>query len=113
MPFRPIGRTVIAVAVAGMVLAISGCATKRYGRLQPVSDIEAASYSCRELELEAAKCRQFLEQVSEEASIDGASVLGFLGDFGIGNAMERGEAEESARARLEQIRELQQQKGCR
>ena len=94
------------------VCVLGGCATKRYGRLQPVSSVEAASYTCRELAIEVSKVEAFLLQVQEGAEVDGASVLGFLGDLGIGNAIEKNAAEKSARERLEQLRELQADKGC-
>ena len=40
------------------------------------------------------------------------SVLGFLGDYGIGNSMERGSAERSATQRLRQLQDLRASKGC-
>ena len=97
---------------AAMACTLVGCATKRYDRMQPLSSIEVSEYSCRELAIEAAKCEEALYQVAEGAQIDGASVLGILGDFGIGNAMERSKAEKSIRERLRSVRDAQAAKGC-
>lgn len=108
-------RSPILVCLAvGLVsaLVMTGCATKRYGRAQPLSSFEESEYSCRELQLEIHKVEAFEDHIRQEAKIDGRSVLGFLGDFGIGNAMERADAEESARVRKEQLRALQHAKQC-
>lgn len=95
-----------------MATAVSGCATKRYGRVQPLSDAEKRAYSCEDIDIEISKVRAFQEQIKDEADIDAKSVAGFLGDFGVGNRLERGNAEESAEERLEQLEDLQQMKGC-
>lgn len=92
---------------------VSGCATKRYGRAQPLSSFEESEYTCRDIQLEIHKVEAFEDQIRDNARIDGRSVLGFLGDFGIGNAMERSEAEESARMRKDDLYRLYTAKGCR
>ena len=82
---------IIMAALAALTLAMtSGCATKRYGRMQELSGVERTHYTCREIELELAKVAEFRRQIAEGAEINLASVGGFLGDFGIGNAMEKG-----------------------
>lgn len=98
--------------VLGFVLCATGCATKNHGRLIPLSHIEKEELTCREIDIELAKVDAFLEQVSENSNIDGRSVLGFLGDFGIGNAMERDAAEKSARERRGELLTLKTAKGC-
>lgn len=99
-------------AVGCIALAVSGCATKRYGRLQPVSGAESSFYSCREIELEMAKVESFRNQVSDGAKVNFASVAGFLGDWGIGNSMEKNAAEKSANERMVQLSGLKAAKGC-
>ena len=103
-------RAVVMVAIAAV--AISGCATKRYGRAQPVSGVEGQFYTCREIELEIAKVEAFRQQIAEGAKVDWRSVAGFLGDYGIGNAMEKSAAEKSATERMNQLMTLRAQKGC-
>lgn len=59
--------------------------------------------NCREIELDAARTHGFIQRVRTESEFSGKDVLAILGDFGIGNAMERSAAMESATARLAQL----------
>lgn len=93
-------------------ILLAGCATKRYGRLQPLTGAERVAYSCRDVDLEIAKVQAFQQQVVEGAQFNMASVLGILGDYGIGNNMERSAAEASAARRLGQLNDLKAEKGC-
>ena len=101
-------------ASSAMVAAVllGGCATKNYGRLQPLTGAERVAYTCREVDLEIAKVQAFQQQVIEGAQFNTASVLGILGDYGIGNSMERSAAEASAARRLGQLNDLKAEKGC-
>jgi len=99
----------VAVLVAS---SVAGCATKRYGRLTEVSGVESNFYTCREIQLEKAKVEAFRLQVAQGAQIDWRSVAGFLGDYGIGNAMEKSDAERSAATRMNSLMALEAQKGC-
>lgn len=104
-------RSILVVAAASAAL-VSGCATKNYGRLQPLTPIEAQVYDCQGVEVEIAKVEAFRQQVAEGAKFNGASVMGFLGDYGIGNANERNNAERTATQRMNQLLALRAQKGC-
>lgn len=104
-------RALMIIAVTAVV-ATTGCATKRYGRVQPLSGAEMQGYTCREIDIEISKVQAFQQQIAEGADFNAASALGILGDFGIGNSMERGAAEKSAAIRLGQLRNLHAQKGC-
>ncbi|MHA6038805.1 hypothetical protein ACVSK5_03735, partial [Pseudomonas aeruginosa] len=53
-----------------------------------------------------------LTHVREESEFDGRSVLSFLGDFGIGNLMEKDAAVDSANQRLTQLAGAKMQRGC-
>lgn len=97
---------------ASIALSLGACSTKNHGRVAPVSEVEKRELTCREIDIEIAKVDAFLDQVAENSSIDGRSVLGFLGDFGIGNTMERNAAEKSARERREELQTLRSVKGC-
>lgn len=57
--------------------------------------------TCREIALEHAKVKGFIKHVEKESQFDGRSVLSFLGDFGVGNVIEKGEALKSANRQLE------------
>lgn len=100
------------IVLAAGVMLISGCATKRYGRLTPLSGAEQASYTCREIAIELAKVQAFEDSISQGSKTNVASVAGFLGDFGIGNSMEKGAAERSAIERRQQLDRLAMEKSC-
>lgn len=104
-------RVFVAAVILPALLA-AGCATKRYGRLQPLTGAERVAYTCREIDLEIAKVQAFQQQVIEGAQFNVASVLGILGDYGIGNSMERSSAEASAARRLGQLNDLKSERGC-
>lgn len=100
------------LALAVSAVAFSGCATKRYGRMTNMSTMEVESYDCKQLAIEVSKVEQFELEVERGAKIDWKSVAGFLGDYGIGNAMEKNEAMKSAKERKAQLREAQTKRGC-
>ncbi|MDT8420115.1 MAG: hypothetical protein RQ754_06755 [Desulfuromonadales bacterium] len=52
-------------------------------------------------------------KIIETGEFDGKSVLGCLGDFGIGNAMAKDEAQAAIFARRISIRDAQTKKGCK
>lgn len=91
----------VAIALIACSLAISGCATKSYGRQGALTAYEYSSMSCRELQLDLGRTRGFIKQVESESEFDGKDVLAFLGDFGIGNSMEKSAAMKSANVRIE------------
>lgn len=101
----------IALALAS-TLALTGCATKHYGRQGELTSYEKETMTCREIALENAKVMGFLDHVEKESEFDGRSVLSFLGDFGIGNLMEKDNAVKSAHTRLKQLSDLSAQKSC-
>ncbi|ROT45033.1 hypothetical protein [Pusillimonas sp. NJUB218] len=100
------------VVIATLALALAGCATKNYGRQGELTSYEKETMTCREIALEEAKVMGFLEHVNKESEFDGRSVLSFLGDFGIGNLMEKDNAVKSANTRLAQLKEVSTQKKC-
>lgn len=103
-------RIAAALLLAG--LSVTGCSTKNYGRQPELTSFEQQTMSCREIDLEQAKVQGFLAHVREESEFDGRSVLSFLGDFGIGNMMEKDAAVDSANQRMAQLSEAKLQQGC-
>lgn len=93
-------------------LAAQGCATKTYGRQGTLTPIEKDGLTCREIDLEVARTQGWIDQVNKESEFSGRDVLAILGDFGIGNALERSAAMESANNRMAQLRELKSGKKC-
>ena len=102
-----------AAIVIGLSLVLLSCATKHYGRQGILSAYEKKTMSCREIDLEIAKVRGFIDGVNKESEFSGRDVLAILGDFGIGNAMEKSAAIESANNRLDALRELKNTKHCK
>jgi hypothetical protein len=91
--------------VIAAFLPLAACATQRYGRMTDVSTLERQELNCREIRIEMAKADEFLKSVrTERAGTNGAHVLGFLGDFGIGNVMEGNAAEASGLKRQQELR---------
>ncbi|MCA8313227.1 hypothetical protein LGN43_02945 [Burkholderia multivorans] len=93
-------------------LAFAGCATKNYGRMGSLTDYERNTMSCREIDLEIARVDGFVSHVDKESEFDGRSVLSFLGDFGIGNLMEKDSAMQSANDRRRALDSLRASKQC-
>lgn len=103
-------RLVMLCAVAA--LALSACATKRYPIATPLSPSEAGLMNCRELAIESERVETTRTQITNTAEVDWRSVAGFLGDYGIGNAMARSEAEAALQRRSETIRTAQTNRHC-
>jgi hypothetical protein len=101
------------VIILVCTIAISGCATQRYGRQTEVSQTEKQYLECKDIRIEIAKTEEFLSNVRmQRRSTNGMHVLGALGDFGIGNSIEGDEAELSGEKRLKALRDLSTQKRC-
>lgn len=106
-------RLVLSGIVIVFVLSLSACATQRYGRATPVSPGERSSLTCERIAIEIGKTEFFVADIQRQRSdTSGAHVLGFLGDFGIGNVMEGNAAEKSGTERLSQLKALQSEKDC-
>ncbi len=103
---------IYAIAALFVVVALQGCATKHYGRQGQLTAYEKETMSCREINLEMAKVRGFIDHVNKESEFSGRDVLAILGDFGIGNSLEKSAAIESANNRLDLLRNLKSTKKC-
>lgn len=85
---------------------ISGCALKQYPQSAKVSDREAGSFDCAALKQEIAKTESVQQQIAQTGEFDALTVLGFVGDFGIGNGIAKASANNKASARLQQLQKL-------
>lgn len=99
-------------ASALLISSVQGCATKTYGRQGTLTSYEKDSMTCREIELETAKVQGFVDYVNKESEFSGRDVLAILGDFGVGNGMEKSAALKSANKRIEQLGEQRNTKKC-
>jgi hypothetical protein len=95
-----------------LLILLAGCATKYYGRQGDLTDYERRTLTCREINLEMAKCDGFSAHVDRESEFDGRSVLSFLGDFGLGNVLEKSAAIDSANVRKGQLESLRSDRQC-
>jgi hypothetical protein len=77
-----------------------------------LTDYEKQTMTCRDIDLETAKVRGWMDGVNKESEFSGRDVLAILGDFGIDNSMERGAAMESANNRLASLHDLKSGKKC-
>ncbi|MCZ2496105.1 hypothetical protein GN316_04990 [Xylophilus sp. Kf1] len=102
----------LAVTALPALVALQGCATKNYGRQGEFTSFEQSTMTCREIELEEAKVRGFIQHVESESGFDGRSVLSFMGDFGIGNTLEKSSALDSANKRLASLEAARQSRRC-
>lgn len=94
------------LVITASLVALSACATKTYGRQGQLTTYETQMMSCREIDLELAKVRGFVDHVNKESQFSGRDVLAILGDFGIGNALEKSAALESAENRQKSLEAL-------
>jgi hypothetical protein len=104
--------TLLAASIL-LILSIHGCATKRYGRLQPVTGQEMSKYTCDDIKIEQSKIDAFELQVEKESEFSALSVASFLGDFGIGNVIEKDAAVKTAKERKVALNDLSASKGCK
>lgn len=100
------------IVITLTLIVVMGCATKRYTIATPLSNTESSLLDCNDLKLEMVRAGQIQNQINETGEGDFRTVVGFLGDFGIGNGMAKAEAQKALDARELQIREAMLTKGC-
>ena len=94
------------IVVAMGIMFLAGCATKQYPQAPSVTGEEAGTFDCKALSQEIAKAHSMQQEIESTGQFDGRTVLGFLGDFGIGNGMAKSEARKKAQERLNQLEAL-------
>ncbi len=91
-------------------LLTSGCTNQRgagqYPQAPSVTSEESAALDCAAIKQEIAKTHSIQNEIETTGQFDGRTVLGALGDFGIGNGMAKSEARKKAQARLQQLESL-------
>jgi len=89
-----------------VALTLSACATKQYPQAPAVTDEEAVSLNCTALKQEIAKTHGIQQEIKQTSSFDYRTVMGFMGDLGIGNGLARRTASEKAKSRLSELEAL-------
>lgn len=89
------------------VLLLTGCALKRYPASPPVSEVQMTTLDCPAVENEIASQQQVQKQIDKTGEFNGLTVLGFIGDFGIGNGVVKNLAQKHADERMSQLKKLE------
>lgn len=92
------------------LLTLSGCATKQYPQAPQVTPEESSAFTCEDIEKEIVKTKSIQEEIERTGGFDGRTVLGVLGDFGIGNGMAKSNAREKVDTRMKQLESLRRTK---
>ncbi|MGB9097918.1 hypothetical protein [Erwinia sp.] len=91
-------------------LLLSGCALKQYPSSPPVSNVQATTLDCSGVESEIATQKQTQATIDKTGEFDSLTVLGVIGDFGIGNGVAKGLAQKHADERMTQLKALEHTK---
>ena len=91
-------------------LLLSGCALKQYPSSPPVSNVQATTLDCTGIESQIASQQQTQAKINKTGEFDGLTLLGFIGDFGIGNGVAKSLAQKHADQRMTQLKALEQTK---
>lgn len=89
---------------------LSGCALKHYPSSPPVSNVQATTLDCSGVESEIARQKQTQATIDKTGEFDTLTVLGIIGDFGIGNGVAKGLAQKHADQRMTQLNALEHSK---
>lgn len=100
------------LAVAALVVALAGCATKQFPQAADVTDTERSAMTCHDIDLEIAKVQGTQQAIDTRAQFSAADVFAFLGDFGIGNVMAKDNAEKTVQRRTDELTTLRATKNC-
>lgn len=93
-------------ALLSLSLLLTGCALKRYPASPPVSEVQKTTLDCPAVEREIASQQRIQAQIDKTGKFDGLTVLGFIGDFGIGNGIAKGMAQKHADQRMNALKKL-------
>lgn len=93
-----------------LALFLTGCATKQYPQTSPVTMEESSAYSCEYIDMELAKANSAKREILKTGEFNGKTVLGFLGDFGIGNGMAKRQALKNVNERIYGLTSLKNSK---
>ncbi|ELP3923318.1 hypothetical protein QUQ16_004358 [Escherichia coli] len=98
------------IGLVFIAVLLAGCATKQYPQAPAVTAAESAAFECRDINVELVKAQSLRKEIDTTGQFDGRTVLGFLGDFGIGNGMAKEDAYKKVNARIEQLEALKASK---
>ena len=94
-------------ALLCLSLLLAGCALKHYPASPPVSEVQKTVLDCKAVEEAILSQQQTQAQIDKTGKFDGLTVLGFIGDFGIGNGVAKGMAQKEADKRMNELKTLE------
>ena len=103
----------IRVAAALAALVVTGCATRDFGRMYPVSDAERRAMTCDQIAVEREKVRDFVSTVQRQRETDTYGKVAMVMAVRDPNKADFRAAQRSAIDRGYQLDELARDKGCR
>jgi len=92
--------------VALLALVLTGCATKQYPQAAAVTPEETATLNCSALDQELVKAHSVQSDIEQTGQFDALTVLGFVGDFGVGNGIAKYNATRKAEKRVTALQSL-------
>lgn len=91
---------------------LSGCATKSYPTITPLTEFEVANMTCEDLVRASAEADEYEAEIRQELSMDMDTVTGILIDGGIRNSIAHDNAEEDLERRRSSIALAASAKSC-
>jgi len=89
-----------------LALVLTGCATKQYPQATAVTPEETATLNCSALDQELVKAHSVQSDIEQTGQFDALTVLGFVGDFGLGNGIAKYNATQKAEKRVTELQSL-------
>ncbi|HBV91078.1 hypothetical protein NIM72_17070 [Pantoea sp. B550] len=89
-----------------LVLVLTGCATKHYPQAAAVTPQETATLNCNVLDQELSKAYSVQSDIEQTGQFNALTVLGFVGDFGLGNGIAKYNATRKVEKRVTALQSL-------
>jgi hypothetical protein len=89
-----------------LAFLLVGCATKHYPQASAISAEETAALDCQTLNQEIIKTQNLQSEIQQTGDFNALTVLGFIGDFGLGNGIAKYSASHKADTRLNQLQQI-------
>lgn len=89
-----------------LTLILTGCATKQYPQAAAITPEETATLNCNALDQELVKAHSVQSDIEQTGQFDALTVLGFIGDFGLGNGIAKYNATHKAEKRVTELQSL-------
>jgi len=89
-----------------LALVLTGCATKQYPQASAVTPEETVTLNCSALDQELVKVHSVQSDIEQTGQFDALTVLGFVGDFGLGNGIAKYNASRKAEKRVTALQSL-------